>query len=323
MLNAGEGRSDLAHRLHRHTDHSRQRARRQHVQQIVSPPQSHLRGLADRPIHAPLRRAQGIAQPQRQLTVRLERSFVYLSPTAEPEQMRRRVQRQRTGIGVVVAQKREIPRSLVGHDVALGGYVCLHRLMPVQVIGRDVEHRRDVRAHRHHLQLKTREFHHPPIVRPHPTQVGDQGVADVASYPGAQACHTAHLPYQCRRRRLASRARDADDRGWAAFQKQLRVVAQRDGALLSLQHDGGVQRHPTAEAQQIGPIQQTGRVFAQHVTNGKARQFRQPVGQHRLVLQIRHRHLRTGLHQEARQRHPLPRQAKDHYSLFCQPFFLH
>ena len=228
--------------------------------------------------------------------------------------MRRRLQRQRAGIGIIVAQEREFLRPLMSHDVPLGGNVRLHRLVPVQVIGCDVEHCRDVRAHRHHLQLKTGEFHHHPIARPDLIQIGDERVADVAPHPGTQPRRATHLPHQRRRRRLASRASDADDGGRALLQEDLRIVAQQDPTPLRLYDDRDIHRHPSAETQQIGLVQQTERVLSQHIADRQVRQLRQIVGQCCLVLQVRDRHLRPGQRQEARQRGPLPCQTKDYHS---------
>ena len=72
-----------------------------------------------------------------------------------------------------------------------------------------------------------------------------------------------HQPDQRRRGRLARRAGDADDGRRTVVQGEQPVVAQRDAAAHRFLYDGDRRRDAAAEAEQIGVVQQVGRMPAQ------------------------------------------------------------
>ncbi len=94
---------------------------------------------------------------------------------------------------VEVADER-VARPLIGEDAEFRLAVLVHRMIAVEVIGREIEDRRDPRLERaNRLELKGRNLGDHPIVRPGLERLGDQRVADAGPSPfrGARASWAA------------------------------------------------------------------------------------------------------------------------------------
>ncbi len=121
---------------------------------------------------------------------------------------------------VVGIQNGEIVRALVLEDAGLGGSIVLERVVAVKMIGRDVQHHRDLRMEGlDRLQLKAADLQHHPGVVGGLIDEGDRRRADVSADQRLAPASGDDLARQRRGRRLAVGAGDGDD---LAFQEACR-----------------------------------------------------------------------------------------------------
>ncbi len=128
-----------------------------------------------------------------------------------------------TGDGVFEVQHRHIAGLLVAKNSALGGGVVFEAAVAIEMIGSDVERRRDVDAHRlHHLELKAGKLEDVPLIWPGGWYERSGGGADVAADLRGDASAVEEVADQGRRRGLAVGAGDADDRALQKLRRRLR-----------------------------------------------------------------------------------------------------
>ena len=157
--------------------------------------------------------------------------------------------RQRQRAGVVGGQHGHVVGALVAQDVGFGVGVGGHRLVPVQVVGGDVQHGGHAGTLPPNLQLEAGKLLHHHVVRGHFVQVGDEGAADVAANPGAPPGHLPNHAGEGGGGGFAGRAGDADNGRWRPFHKLQRIIRQRNPPRAGFGHQRHIQRNPAAHRQ--------------------------------------------------------------------------
>ena len=117
--------------------------------------------------------------------------------------------------GVVVVVHKPVIGGLVQEDVLFRVYILLHIGVVIQMVGRKVGDDRDVGRAVHIVQLEAGELHDGDVRRLDVCDLGQQRRADVPALMAPEALRRQHLIDQRRRRRLAVRAGDAEDRAGA------------------------------------------------------------------------------------------------------------
>ena len=227
------------------------------------------------------------------------------------------------GVGVVVAEDGAIVRALMAVDMRFGRDVRLHRPVPIQVVGRHVQHRRHRRTDRHQFQLKAAQFHHHQVGGRNLRQHVQQHRADVAPDERAPSRRAAHRAGERGGGGFARAARDAQHRRGAALQEKLRVVGHAHTAPLRFLHNRQRRRHAPAHTKHVAAVQQAQRMPAQRKTHVRPTQRRDHIRQLRLVARVGKRHLRPDRRQPAPQRLPLPPQPQHHHMRAVQRIAVH
>ena len=133
------------------------------------------------------------------------------------------MRRERHRAGVLLAHHQEIVRPLEADEVALGVEVRVGRAVPLEVIGRNERHHRDVRrpAHRAQvLQHKAGQLQHHQVGLVDSPKVRKQRAADVSADPGGELTLQDVAEHRgCGG--LSLGPGDADDRGGAALDEEL------------------------------------------------------------------------------------------------------
>ena len=124
---------------------------------------------------------------------------------------------------------RGVVRGLVFEDAQLGLAIFANRAIAIEMIGREVEPDADLGMEiADRFELKRAHFHgqHREVFIL--ARRFDERFADVAAGNGALAAGVQHLRDQFRRRRLAVRPGDADDRDAAELPAELELADHRD-----------------------------------------------------------------------------------------------
>ena len=123
--------------------------------------------------------------------------------------------------GIIGAENGNGRCGLVAQNVGFGPNVGPHRLVPVQMVGRDVQHGGYRRALIPDFQLEAGQLLHHHIIGGHLVQVGQQRAANVATNPGGTAIYLPHDAGQGGSGRFARRTGNTNNGRWAAPDKLL------------------------------------------------------------------------------------------------------
>ena len=225
--------------------------------------------------------------------------------TAEPEHVRPRARRQRRRRRVVGVQHGAVGRRLVQEDPCLRVGVAREVAVTVEVVGREVEHRRHPWLERlDRLELERRDLGHHEAVDGERERVGGQRRPDVATDQHRPRLLGQQRAGEGRRRRLAVRPGDGDRLGLHRAPAELQLADERHAPRPRRGQLGAVERHAGTHHHEGGAVEGA---LAHHVAHerhaGRAQGRRlAPERLHRLGV---HRH-DLGVHgaQQARRRDP-------------------
>ena len=154
------------------------RRRSQGVHMVMLSDDLHLIGPADRDLRS-------LIVPDGDHTVFQECSVFQFCLSAEGHHFGRTPLCQRPACLVIIVDHKMFRCRLVGEDLRLGGAVCFHRMMPVQVIRRQVEYGRNHRVEiTGRFQLKTAAFRDHPVFFARFRGSRYHGDADIAYHMG-------------------------------------------------------------------------------------------------------------------------------------------
>ena len=304
VLHASERFDGRAHGLRRNIARPGDGARRQRVEDVVLAAQPDRRPRADDLVRQ-TRRA--VAAGDHDL-VAVQIGARYHRPLHRKEShAARRIRAQAAGDRVIVAKDGHVGRALALEDARLGGGVGFHRAVPVQVVGRHIEHGGHGGAGCHQLELEAAQLHHDDVLRGDARQGVQQHVADVAADVGRPARRAAHRASQRGGGRLARAAGNAQHRGRAPLQEQLGIVGDGHAAPEGFLHDRQRGRHAAAHAQHVAVVQQLERMPAQRKPHRRPGELGHAGGERLRAPGVGERHTRAQGGQPAAQRCALAR----------------
>ena len=210
---------------------------------------------------------------------------------------------------IVRVDDRPVPRALVREHARLRGGVLAEVRVPVQVVGREVQQRRDPRVERlGRLELEAADFDDVDRLVGRRVHLRRKRVADVPGHGRRQPSRREHPADQRRGRGLPLRAGDRDDPAAQQARRQLDLAGDRNLRAAGPRQDRLAQRHSRAEHDQVGRREQLRVVRAEREVHALRGQ-RGGLGQ--LGLQVGQRHARAAARQERGGRHAAPRGPDD------------
>jgi hypothetical protein len=158
---------------------------------------------------------------------------------------------------------RRVAFRLIAKDSPFRGGVILERLVPIHVIGRDVQKQRDVRVEAvHGFELKGRKLEH---IQARPLEIhrGNQRLTDVSRDDRLTAGRFQDLADEGRGRRLAIRACDRHNVAAQVARGQFDLGDHRETLLRRLANQRNRRRHSRAENDLLRLLEQSGSLIAE------------------------------------------------------------
>ena len=231
-----------------------------------------------------------------------------------PQAFARQLRRHHARARVVDADDRVILRPLIAEDAPLGADIAVHAAMAREMIRRDVQHHSHIALQAlSKIQLIARQLQHIDRRTVQPLEI-EHAHADIAADAHVFPARFQDMTDQRRRRRLAVRARDADD------PRPLEILELRDRARKQLHvadHRHAHHLRHAHEAMRLGEFQRDARrenqrrevlpVAPVEVDQRHARSFRRLA---RSFVLVPRTHARAASHQGARRRDTRPAKAQ-------------
>ena len=143
-----------------------------------------------------------------------------------------------------------------GDRSSLDLHVSFEGLVPVEVIGRDIEDRTDSKVRpADGFQLKTAELQNNPVLRTELVEAVEHRFADVASPHHSQVTRTKHLSRERGGRRFAVGARDAGDPRGTGSEEKVDLTGDLDAPLTCGFNQRLVPGHTRADHHEVGPVE--------------------------------------------------------------------
>ena len=143
-----------------------------------------------------------------------------------------------------------------GNRPGLDLHVMLEGLVPVEVIGRDIEHHTDSEARpADGFQLKTAEFQNNPVVGAQLVETIEHRFADVAAPHHVEVTGAKHFGRQCGGRGFAVGAGDAGDPAGTGPEEEVDLTGDLDAALARGLDQRLVPGHTRTDHHKVGPVE--------------------------------------------------------------------
>jgi hypothetical protein len=157
-----------------------------------------------------------------------KRAFGHVLFPAEPVDVWLRW-RQRRGRRIIGVEHRAVCFRLILENACFGSAICFQRVVPVQVVGCEIQEHADVGAKRFdQLQLKTAQLHNRDSAVAALFHARNQGSADIPGENGGKTGVLQNVFDQGRRRRFPVRAGDPDQASAKKTVRQLHLAPDGD-----------------------------------------------------------------------------------------------
>src|SRR5205809_5005814 len=175
---------------------------------------------------------------------------------AKPDHLARGMRSHGTRRRIVEVEYGVIAGLHEGDRSSLDFHVSFEGLVPVEVIGRDIEDHTDSKARpADGFQLKTAELQNDPVVRTELVEAVEHRFADVAAPHHPQVTRTKHLSRERGGRRFAVGARDAGDPRATGSEEKVDLTGDLDAPLTCGFNQRLVPGHTRADHHKVGPVE--------------------------------------------------------------------
>ena len=206
---------------------------------------------------------------------------------------------------IILVQHRKVVAPLILKDARLRIHVSLKRPVPVQMIGRHVQHHGNLRTKRlNRLQLKTRNFQHNHGLPRRPLRQRNRRSTNVPADQRRQSARRQNLARQRRRRSLPVRPSNRHNRPRQKLRRQFNLANHRLAHGPRLHQHRRIHRNPRTHHNQILPAKRALSVPARLDRNPMIEQRRNLIPQFISALGIGNRNPRPMRLQKQRRSHP-------------------